>query len=467
MIPTMLTRSLNRWRYWLDGSTSKTVLRRRRLHYRPAAFFRPQLLALEERCLLSTTSTPLLEAFPIHRAASGISTAQFLDNVTTSPVSQTPGTQVIVIVAEALPAKPICVEGTLYQSAEPGDYTLVVTIVPTQSDGTPTIEPPSHDFIVIFATTTTTAIEPGSILVASMSQNPTQSPVLIMASRPDCDTSANIGNLVYIGMSAGGYTVNIETQVHMPENPPASPTPPPPLSPPLNPSVPPVPQPPIRPIPGVPTGSPPEQNRGTSWRSQTPHPSQSTVVVLVVPYGTLSIVPAARASTPVYLFSSSQVTFATHEAVPEVSSSFMLPSLVERMVALELTAFLASGQAEGNEIGVEGLCVLPAVALEPPPTFMEDPTESESENVDESTGKAKPAPTRAQLLAMTDRILQESSQKVDEAESSAGVFSFHTVIVCAAVQSVWLGLRQLATRRVQETRSDGGEPYTWSWKRSK
>jgi len=299
MIPTMLTRSLNHWRYWLAGSTSQAVWRRRKLPNRPAGFFRPQLLALEDRCLLSTSSTPLMEAFSVHRAASGISTAQLLDSATTTPVFQSPGSHVLVILAEGMPTIPICVQGTLYPTAAPGDYTLVITVSPNQAEGTPTTQSPVHDFIVVFATATTTTIEPRTItiVVASMSQNPITASVVIMAPRQDSVASLSVGYVVSVTMSGSVNTIAIATQVPTPPASATSPTPPPTLPPPLNPSAPPA---PTRPISGVPTGLPPEQNRGISWWSQTPHPSQGPVIVLAVPYGTLTSVPTAQASTPVF-----------------------------------------------------------------------------------------------------------------------------------------------------------------------
>ena len=75
-----------------------------------------------------------------------------------------------------------------------------------------------------------------------------------------------------------------------------------------------------------------------------------------------------------------------------------------------------------------------------------------------------PAPTKSELLALTDKILEEYAPLPKKTEEPKDMISLQAVVACAAVQTAWLLLRHVATARLKPSPNDLEPKRGWSWK---
>jgi hypothetical protein len=167
------------------------------------------------------------------------------------------------------------------------------------------------------------------------------------------------------------------------------------------------------------------------------------VIVLAIPYGSLSSLPSAQNNTPVVLFISSPAPHTAENKPLQANGSVTLPGLIEQLVALELLS------SKGKRQAIEPRLV--ALASSPQQDVAEDGEPQANLDLcvpmDDADLPAPPPLSRAALLAMTDKILQENRPLPNETGSSARAMTIRAVIACAAVQTAWLALRHFATGR--------------------
>jgi hypothetical protein len=194
-------------------------------------------------------------------------------------------------------------------------------------------------------------------------------------------------------------------------------------------------------------------SRALTWWSQTSHPSSGLVFVLSTPNGASSSLPAAQASTPVVLFLPLQSRSTLEADSPRTISAFFIPAFIKQMVALEIIP-----TSEDREDVDQGLTARHILA--PPNSGTNLPIEErfvEDSRIPRGPTGTKPVPSRAELLALTDKILEDYSAKPEPAWEFSDLLSIRTMVAGATAPAVWFALRHLANKRARKSSNDKQE----------
>jgi hypothetical protein len=453
-----LANSISNCRNWLGRRAPFRASSSRRPS---ASFFRPQLLALEDRCLLSTAGATVLETFQVTRPATGRSIAHLVESEISGTADRPAGVDVVVMLPGYSQAmRGVAVSGTLSSSSNAGEYQLFVTVPSAAAGGGAIMQPAGTDFIVVFATATLSpATTPADWNLGQ--HGLTAQLVVILSPNWAPSQAAMVAFATYVeNVSSGFIALNFSTS--------ADTTPAKPVQPPIGASgVPPVTPPPVvRPPQGGPPAPIPESVRAIPWWSQTAHPGPGPVVVLAIPYGSLSSLPSAQGATPVVLFISSPSAHLAENKPAQVSGVTVLPGLIEQLIALELLSSRWQTPQRNESLLAVGPAPVEAVGDGLDASEQQSPLEAGEMGDEFATQQCRP-PSRAQLLAMTEKIMQGNQPVSDGADASPRAISIRAVIACAAVQTVWLTLRQFATSRAPSTRFDRIQLKNGDWKNSK
>ena len=252
--------------------------------------------------------------------------------------------------------------------------------------------------------------------------------------------------------SSGSYTLTLDSPVEMPNDFPSMPTS-------SQPSggvfiiVPPMPQ---NPPPQTPVM--PDASRPLAWWSQTSHPTSGVLLILANPNGAVSSVPAAQPSTPVALFLQQ----------PQSAADPGPARLVGDVTVLDRASdmFALAASASTSRMTERNLTAWIARNLAPGRNGPGEVDEVFSENALAVAPFARPlaAPTKSELLALTDKILEEYAPLPSKGDEPKDVISMQAVAACAAVQTAWLLLRHVAIARTKKLPTDQDQQRGWSWK---
>ena len=205
-----------------------------------------------------------------------------------------------------------------------------------------------------------------------------------------------------------------------------------------------------------------EMNRGIAWWSQTTHAGSNPPVTLSGVGPTLSSLPPAQASSPVVLFLPAPSNGTSEEAAPQPMMSMIISALAKELVALELSdipgARKDADYPEAVPRGTQG-----------ERSGLLAPTETQNRgSLEVATAKqGQSALTRAELHAMTDKILAEAALRAElEPDPKIG-FSMRALLALVAAESTWLMLRYLATTRAPLAADDEEEHRVGTWKKPK
>jgi hypothetical protein len=205
-----------------------------------------------------------------------------------------------------------------------------------------------------------------------------------------------------------------------------------------------------------------ETNRGIAWWSQTTHPSTNPPLALTGIGPTLSSVPSAQASTPVVLFLPPGSNATSEDAAPRPLLSMIISALAKDLVALETSEIPgARGSADYREAifgGIQGARTGLRAPAETRHSLSLEPSR---------TVPSKPAPTRAELLALTERILADNAPAAEQEPDLKIGFSFRALLAFAAAEATWLTLRYLSTNRGPLPADDEEEHRVGIWKKPK
>ena len=205
-----------------------------------------------------------------------------------------------------------------------------------------------------------------------------------------------------------------------------------------------------------------EMNRGIAWWSQTSHPSANPSVSLAGVGPALSSTPPALASTPVVFFLPASSNASSEEAAPRPVMAVVISALVNELVALEMSGIPgARKDADYREAVLGGMRSDKGGLLAPAET-------QHSGFLGLYKGlQCHPAPSRAELHALTDKILAEAATGVEEDPDWKIGFSFKALLAFVVAESAWLGLRHLATTRAPLPAYDGEVERVGIWKKPK
>ncbi len=220
--------------------------------------------------------------------------------------------------------------------------------------------------------------------------------------------------------------------------------------------------------PPPPRGGPPPQTppadapaQTVSWWSQTPHAGPGELLLLPAANQTISAIPAGQSSTPVMLFLPQQTAItgdlkpihaiATGTPASDLSTGLLASTSPPAAMARtrngadrNSSRIPRTQQGESDDfVRSEG------VALVRP-------------NLDSDLGKQL---TQDELIALTRKILRESSEANPEDNGSRLNIIVKAGAACAAVQSVWLGFRYFAAARTRNHTGLRGEGSSWIWRR--
>jgi hypothetical protein len=353
MIPTRLSLSLSRCRSWLFGHAPAQRPRHGRRHHSGSGFFRPQFQALEERCVLSTVHSPLVEA--------------------------------------ALPSKG--------NTAKPSAALTAAAFLSATAKAT------SNQVAGILAWDSQSTTTNGAIALSAIPGSPTTASAL--------PPTVNQVGAPPVALSAPGRVV-----------------------------VPPAPV-PIHAAPVVHATPLLEPSSSMTWSSLTNHPGLDSAHILTTPTMGIGSVQA-QMTTPVAEFLPG--ARAGQEDPTPALGVLLLSLLEEKCLALELIALTGTTNQDDKSS-----TVLESQSWSPVPCLLMDRDSEKASEEKEKLAQAKPAPTRAELLAVTDKILQEYAAASEPARASVGAITLRAVVACAAAQTFWLTLRRLAVSRGDQT----------------
>jgi hypothetical protein len=205
-----------------------------------------------------------------------------------------------------------------------------------------------------------------------------------------------------------------------------------------------------------------EMNRGIAWWSQTTHPGTNTPVALAGTGPTLSSVPPAQASMPVVVFLPPTSSGTSEDAAPRPMMAVIISALAKELVALEMSKIPGTPKdADHHEAVLNGMqddrSGLPAPAE----------TQQAASQIPSKATQVQSAPSRAELHALTQKILAEAAPAADAEPDPRIGFSIRALLACAAAESTWLVLRNLATTRAPLPADDEDGHRVEIWKKPK
>jgi hypothetical protein len=216
----------------------------------------------------------------------------------------------------------------------------------------------------------------------------------------------------------------------------------------------------------TPPRMPPSQDPGhtVSWWSQTPHPGVGALLVLPASSQTVSALPAGQSSTPVMLFLPQQATI-----VGELKPAHTIAGPAGPIYSLDALASIAAPVVANSSRDVAEVILSCACAPKLPGPEYVLPGEGVGFTPPPLRPEADEPASRDELVAMTNKILQEALVANESEQEEGPTFSgvVKAVAACAAVQSMWLGFRHLASIRTQELTGLRAEHSSWIWRRSK
>jgi hypothetical protein len=219
--------------------------------------------------------------------------------------------------------------------------------------------------------------------------------------------------------------------------------------------------------PPPPSAPPPKAAQGdgpghaVSWWSQTAHPGVGVLFVLPGSVSTVSSLPVGQANTPVVLFLPQQTPVAGEIKAVNPNPRVIVPEAM--LEALASRSFLSSNQQPCAAITLANF-QSPGRGVERRDCSTAESSSNHSE-LPEEAGAAE-VPSREELLALASKIVKESDVEQEAEEDSRRALTLKAIAICAAVQTLWLGLRQLASTRDQKVADLGNEKRSWVWKRA-
>jgi hypothetical protein len=193
-----------------------------------------------------------------------------------------------------------------------------------------------------------------------------------------------------------------------------------------------------------------EITQSSAWWSQTPHPTVGVVLLIPVSDRAISALPNVPTISPGVLFPPQSPGVARLET----GRSFAVSRLSERW---DVLAGRGHEPARSRSMGTASLSASSSIfpdrhANRPAPGGPLEPTDSTSHSSPDTV------PTRDMLLALAEKIIQESHRSPTEPEVDLTVYHVLKVVACGAVlQTTWLGLRTFAASRTPDGNRLGRE----------